>query len=429
MLPIRSGSYQTMPLSFWNVKHVPKPAISLWRLWSDLLSDPKYKQDLQGALNGYFSTNWSTATARGVEWESLKVVIRGESLSKTYGIRKHLDQELTRQEDVLTALQCQIYNGDASESACIEVRGRIVELWDRLDSYVRWNYRLRLYREGDRPGHMLARLLQREVPPPIIQMLRGPSGEIILGQLWVNSHLREQLRAHLRAVYAAPCGVDVTWKGEYLDGLRLPRLTETQSKELEGEVSLDKLMLHEARGAGLVPENMREALIVMLPKPGKAVDDPGSYGPLSMLNVDVKLLAKVLASRLSRVVTHLVQSDQCGFIPWMGTHMNIRRLAHRLHEIRGSVFPAALVALDMEKAFNMLSWEYLWEVMCRMGIGPVFLFWVRLLYTAPQARVRTGAIVSESFTIECGTAVRVGYGASGHMTTIWVGWVGHLCGG
>ncbi|KAJ1150944.1 hypothetical protein NDU88_003731 [Pleurodeles waltl] len=108
----------------------------MWRLRPDLLSDPEYKQDLQGVLNGYFNTNCSTATARGVEWEALKVVIRGETLSKTYGIMKRLNQELTQQEDSLTALQRQIDNGDVSESACLLVRGRIVELWDRLDSFV-----------------------------------------------------------------------------------------------------------------------------------------------------------------------------------------------------------------------------------------------------------------------------------------------------
>ncbi|KAJ1127406.1 hypothetical protein NDU88_005808 [Pleurodeles waltl] len=53
-----------------------------------------------GVLNGYFSANWATATTRGIEWEALKVAITGESLSKTYGIRKRLDQELTQQEDV-----------------------------------------------------------------------------------------------------------------------------------------------------------------------------------------------------------------------------------------------------------------------------------------------------------------------------------------
>ncbi|KAJ1169680.1 hypothetical protein NDU88_001571 [Pleurodeles waltl] len=85
---------------------------------------------------------------------------------------------------------------------------------------------------------MLAWLLRQERPVPIIQMLRGPSGEKILGQLRVNSHLRE----HLRAIYATPCGVGVTRIWEYLDGVRMPRLMEAQSEDLEGEVSLDDLV-------------------------------------------------------------------------------------------------------------------------------------------------------------------------------------------
>ncbi|KAJ1202920.1 hypothetical protein NDU88_006715 [Pleurodeles waltl] len=83
---------------------------------------------------------------------------------------------------------------------------------------VRRNYRQQLYQEGDRSGLMLAWLLRRERPVAIIQMLYGPSGELILGQL--------------RALYTAPCGVDVARIGEYLDGLQVPRLTGTQSEEL-----------------------------------------------------------------------------------------------------------------------------------------------------------------------------------------------------
>ncbi|KAJ1123022.1 hypothetical protein NDU88_001495 [Pleurodeles waltl] len=211
------------PLLLECETHVPKPAIPLWRLRPDLLSDPEYKQDLQGALNGYFSNYWGTAATRGVKTEALKVVIRGESLSKMYRIRRRLDQELTLQEDVLTALQQQIDNGDASESVRLGLWGRIIELWDSLDSCARQSYRQWLYREGDRLGSILAWI---------------PSGELILGQLQVNSHLRE----HLWAIYTAPWGVDVTRIGEYLDGLRLPRLTGTQSEELEGEVSLDDMM-------------------------------------------------------------------------------------------------------------------------------------------------------------------------------------------
>ncbi|KAJ1178079.1 hypothetical protein NDU88_003328 [Pleurodeles waltl] len=104
------------PLLLECETHMPRPAIPLWRLCPDLLGDLEYKKDLQDVLVGYFHTNWGTAGTRGLEWEALKFVIRGESLSKTYGIRQHLDRELTRQEEVLATLQRQVDNGNASEA-------------------------------------------------------------------------------------------------------------------------------------------------------------------------------------------------------------------------------------------------------------------------------------------------------------------------
>ncbi|KAJ1170599.1 hypothetical protein NDU88_002472 [Pleurodeles waltl] len=95
---------------------MPRPAIPLWHMRPELLGDLEYRRDIQEALNGYFGENWIMAQSRGIEWEALKVVIRGESLTKTYGIRKKLDQEMAQQEDALNALQRQIDNGDALEA-------------------------------------------------------------------------------------------------------------------------------------------------------------------------------------------------------------------------------------------------------------------------------------------------------------------------
>ncbi|KAJ1152155.1 hypothetical protein NDU88_004932 [Pleurodeles waltl] len=192
-------------------------------------------KDVEGVLDGYLHTKCGMATTGGLEWEALKSVIRGESLSKTYGIRQLLVRELTQQEKVLAAIQRQV---DISEADCLEVRSRIVDLCDRLDNYVRQNYRQRLFWEGDRSGRLLARLARQERAIPIIQMLHSSSGERILGQLRVNTHLHE----HLRNIYTSPWSVGMTQMKEYLEGLRMPRLTAAQVEELEGEVSLEDLV-------------------------------------------------------------------------------------------------------------------------------------------------------------------------------------------
>ncbi|KAJ1210580.1 hypothetical protein NDU88_005942 [Pleurodeles waltl] len=194
---------------------------------------------LDGAVpfSACFYGCWTTAQSRGIEWEALKVVIRGESLTKTYGIRKKLDQELAQQEDALSALQRQIDNGGALEAESRMVRGCIGALWSRLDSYVRKDFRQRLHREGDWSGRLLAWLLRRERPTPMIRSFRGPTGGRILGQTRMNAHLRE----HLEAIYSSPrCDVSSQIR-EYLDGLRLPRLTDAQATKLEAELSLEDL--------------------------------------------------------------------------------------------------------------------------------------------------------------------------------------------
>ena len=60
---------------------------------------------------------------------------------------------------------------------------------------------------------------------------------------------------------------------------------------------------------------MWEALIVMIPMKETEETDPHAYRPLSMLGVDAKILAKIMATRLRTVVTPLVSEDQCGFMP------------------------------------------------------------------------------------------------------------------
>lgn len=66
---------------------------------------------------------------------------------------------------------------------------------------------------------------------------------------------------------------------------------------------------------GTLPQSMNEALIIVILKPGMNPLLPDSYQPISPLPSDVKLLAKILATRVSTIINTLVQLDQTSFIP------------------------------------------------------------------------------------------------------------------
>lgn len=60
--------------------------------------------------------------------------------------------------------------------------------------------------------------------------------------------------------------------------------------------------LNEALKSGQLPMTTGEAVVVVLPKPGKDPLQPDSYRPISLLTSDVKILARVLATRLEKVL-------------------------------------------------------------------------------------------------------------------------------
>lgn len=58
-----------------------------------------------------------------------------------------------------------------------------------------------------------------------------------------------------------------------------------------------------------LPQSLTEALITALLKPGKEPTESASYRPISLLNTDVKILSKVLAARINRIICDIIPTD------------------------------------------------------------------------------------------------------------------------
>jgi hypothetical protein len=139
------------------------------------------------------------------------------------------------------------------------------------------------------------------------------------------------------------------------------------------------LALFNAVGAvGAVPRGFLGGAIVVLHKKGDRTQ-PGNYRPITLLGADYRLLGRVLGARLTRVLGGVIDREQTGFLP--GRHVGENVLALQLlpQLLRQQGRSAALVFLDVRRAYDTLRRPFLLSCLETMGAGPGFVGWVRLL--------------------------------------------------
>lgn len=137
---------------------------------------------------------------------------------------------------------------------------------------------------------------------------------------------------------------------------------------------------------GALPPTLREAVIISLSKPDKLPNNCDSYRPLSLINVDNKILAKILASRILPLLPTMIRPDQAGFIPGRHTAHNLRLLFAVMHHLDPDV-QAVATLLDVTKPFDSLAWEYLFPLLKRLGLSLTFFWYIQFLYSLPTTRV------------------------------------------
>ncbi|XP_066450319.1 cytochrome P450 2C15-like [Eleutherodactylus coqui] len=153
---------------------------------------------------------------------------------------------------------------------------------------------------------------------------------------------------------------------------------------------------------GSMHEEILQATIVTIPKPGKPPITPANFRPISLLNSDLKIYAKILAYRLLEVLPTVIHNDQVGFTKGRSATDGTRKIQNLMDQITSSRMSSLLLSLDAEKAFDRVHWGFAFEVLRRFGVGEGFLRAVQALYTKPSAKVLVDGVLSSSFYISNG---------------------------
>lgn len=137
------------------------------------------------------------------------------------------------------------------------------------------------------------------------------------------------------------------------------------------------------------------AHITVLPKPGKDPSLCGSYKPISLLNIDAKLYAKVLEPDYYLCFHN-------GFIPGREAKENASHTISLISHARKSSQSTFLLSNNAEKAFDRVNWEFLMSTLSYLGIGTKMMSMIAALYDTLTAQLRINGTLSDPFTLHNG---------------------------
>ena len=173
-------------------------------------------------------------------------------------------------------------------------------------------------------------------------------------------------------------------------------------KSLE-EFGINKLteILNEMYESGNLPDDLLKSVFITLPKKPGAVECE-AYRTISLMSHVIKILLRILMTRLRSKLRPEISKAQCGFIPDSGTRNAIfmlRMLSERSIEMKRDLY---VCFIDYTKAFDTVQHEELFRILQALNLDGKDVRIVRNLYWSQTAAVRVADETTEEFQIKRG---------------------------
>ena len=270
----------------------------------------------------------------------------------------------------------------------------------------------------------------RRFPDRYIASVKTPDGRLLRS----GHEIRDAFRAHFRDRFARCTDLPLREFRSYL--ANFPRLGAAEAASCEGVVTecevrdaLKQVGLNKSPGLdglpyevylrmshmfvpiltdmfnhwfpqGAIPGSVTKGVITLLKKGGRNVyEGLDDYRLITLLNTELKILARVLANRLQLVISDLIGPEQTFAVKGRSIQDNLHLIREVLEGIKDDT-ESALISLDQSKAFDRVDHRFLASVLETAGFKPEFRRWISMIYHNPQAVVQMNGRRSGVIAIE-----------------------------
>lgn len=337
-----------------------------------------------------------------------------EAEQKLKEMEEHID-DFTQQEINQTIQIFHEINAEKTKAAMIQTKSVWLE-------------------HGEKPSKYYLNLEKHNYNKKSIRRLQTADGSSITG----TQEILEFQRQYYKSLFTSHFDQEYI-DTSYLEKIDLPKLKSIDFERIEQELEMSELMeavksLNHNKCPGLdglsvefyivfwsklapflyelfqeiiqddcLNDSSTEGVISLLDKPDQNPLKLTNWRPLTLLTVDYKIFAKIIANRVSPTLTYMVHPQQTGFVKNRYIAENILDLMNVIEYCLVAEEPALVLNFDMAKAFDRLEWPALWAILNKMGFGPKILTMIRLLYKDSTRRIINKGHFSQTFNLERST--------------------------
>ena len=367
-----------------------------------------------------------------LRWEFLKYEIRKFSIIFSKNLAKIKKIETSSLESKLKLLETT--EKFDSNSEYIECKNKLEQIYTEKANGIRIRSKCDWYEYGEKSSKFFLNLEKSRANQSKVRNICKNNNEIT-----EQKEINQELFNYYKDLFTEKLKISKTDINNYLSDCPIPQLSEEQALQCEENFSekefyqaLISMPNNKSPGNdGLTKEfyetfweelktplifsfecafikvelslSQKQAVIKLIEKLDRDKRFIKNWRPISLLNVDTKIISKVLSGRIKEVLPSLISSNQTAYVDGRIISESGRLISDILEITDLSNLNGILLTIYIEKAFDSVNHAFHISVLEKYGFGKIFLKWINVLLNNQESCVINGGFTTQYFKLERGT--------------------------